>query len=333
MNTNFFQLAQDNSTQLMLHALLFSGSETTQLADQESVRAWQPGRGFLWLHLDVNDESTRPWLDADNEVHEAVYSTFLAEDTRPRTHIIDDGVLLTLRSIYLEPVASLKDVNAIRLWITADRIISYQLRPLPYLEGFINSLKQQPVTGPGEFVVRLTETLIHRLSEAVDGLDEHLSSHEAGHPEEPHELNRSCLASLRRDAIALRRHLAPQHEALRDLYIQDFKWLTDTDKLRLREVADRLMHYLETLEAFRERASVLQAELSNRQSEQLNKRMYVLSIVAAMFLPLGFLTGLLGTNLGGIPGAQSPVGFLAFSLMMVVVLGVQLWFFTRKHWF
>ena len=61
--------------------------------------------------------------------------------------------------------------------------------------------------------------------------------------------------------------------------------------------------------------------------------MYVLSIVAAMFLPLGFLTGLLGTNLGGIPGAQSPVGFLAFTFLMVVIIGLQLWFFTRKHWF
>lgn len=177
----------------MLHALLISGSETTQLTDQDSVRAWQPGRGFLWLHLDVNDESTRQWLDADNEVHEAVYSTLLAGDTRPGSHIIDDGVLLTLRSIYLDPVASLKDVNAIRLWITADRIISYQLRPLPYLADFISSLKQHPVTRPGEFVVRLTETLIHRLSEAIDGLDEHLSSHEAGPTEELHELNRSCL--------------------------------------------------------------------------------------------------------------------------------------------
>jgi zinc transporter len=61
--------------------------------------------------------------------------------------------------------------------------------------------------------------------------------------------------------------------------------------------------------------------------------MYVLSIVAAMFLPLGFLTGLLGINLGGIPGAESPFGFLAFSLLMFLILGLQLWFFTKKRWF
>ena len=68
-------------------------------------------------------------------------------------------------------------------------------------------------------------------------------------------------------------------------------------------------------------------------SEQLNSRMYVLSIVAAMFLPLGFLTGLVGINLGGIPGSESPFGFLVFSLLMIMILALQLWYFSRKHWF
>ena len=68
-------------------------------------------------------------------------------------------------------------------------------------------------------------------------------------------------------------------------------------------------------------------------SEQLNSRMYVLSIVAAMFLPLGFLTGLVGINLGGIPGSESPFGFLVFSLLMIMILALQLWYFSRKNWF
>ena len=60
--------------------------------------------------------------------------------------------------------------------------------------------------------------------------------------------------------------------------------------------------------------------------------MYVLSIVAAMLLPLGFLTGLVGINLGGIPGSESPFGFLVFSLLMIMILALQLWYFSRKHW-
>lgn len=145
--------------------------------------------------------------------------------------------------------------------------------------------------------------------------------------------NSNAILSPSREAITLRRYLAPQHEALRQLSFEEFSWLSELNRAKVREVADRLLHHLDNLEAFRERASVLQAELSNRMSEQLNSRMYVLSIVAAMFLPLGFLTGLVGINLGGIPGSESPFGFLVFSLLMIMILALQLWYFSRKHWF
>ena len=51
---------------------------------------------------------------------------------------------------------------------------------------------------------------------------------------------------------------------------------------------------------------VIQDELSNRLSDRMNRNMYLLSVVAAIFLPLGFLTGLLGVNVAGIPGTDSP---------------------------
>ena len=79
--------------------------------------------------------------------------------------------------------------------------------------------------------------------------------------------------------------------------------------------------------------AVIQEELLSQLSEQLNQRTYVLSVVAAIFLPLGFLTGLLGINVGGIPGAESPYGFVVFTLLLLVIVGIQLWYFIRKRWF
>ena len=71
----------------------------------------------------------------------------------------------------------------------------------------------------------------------------------------------------------------------------------------------------------------------SRLAEQTNKRMYILSVVAAIFLPLSFLTGLLGINVGGIPGAESPLGFpVVIIIMLIIALG--LWFFFRwRRWF
>jgi zinc transporter len=88
--------------------------------------------------------------------------------------------------------------------------------------------------------------------------------------------------------------MAPQREAIARLQSEKISWLADEDRVRLREVYDRLTRYLEDLDAARERAAVTQEELISRLSEQMDNRMYVLSIVAAIFLPLGFLTGLLG---------------------------------------
>lgn len=88
-----------------------------------------------------------------------------------------------------------------------------------------------------------------------------------------------------------------------------------------------------TWKIIRERAAVTQEELQSRLAEQQNIRMYVLSIVAAVFLPLGFLTGLLGINFGGIPGADNPAAFGIFAGLLLVIVVVEISFFRSRKWF
>lgn len=103
--------------------------------------------------------------------------------------------------------------------------------------------------------------------------------------------------------------------------------------MEIRESTDRLARYIEDLDSCRDRAAVVSEELSSRLSEQLNSRMYVLSIVAALFLPLGFLTGLFGINVGGIPLADNPYGFIGISLIMLTIIVLQIIIFRIKKWF
>jgi zinc transporter len=110
------------------------------------------------------------------------------------------------------------------------------------------------------------------------------------------------------------------------------EWLSDRERMRLREIADRTTRYVEDLDAIRDRAIVTQEELTNRLTEQMNKTMYILSIVAGIFLPLGLLTGLLGINLGGIPGADCPFAFTLFCVLLLAVASFQIWLFKRKKW-
>ena len=67
-------------------------------------------------------------------------------------------------------------------------------------------------------------------------------------------------------------------------------------------------------------------------AEQMNSRMYLLTIVAALFLPLGFVSGLLGVNVVGIPGAEHPGAVLAVCFMLLLLVLLQLWLFRRRGW-
>lgn len=143
---------------------------------------------------------------------------------------------------------------------------------------------------------------------------------------------RHDLAYLRKQTITVRRYLAPQREAFNRLTAETLGWIGDLDRLRLREITDRQIRHIEDIDAVRERTAVAQDEMVGRISEQMNERMYVLSLVAAIFLPLGFFTGLMGINVGGMPGVDDTVAFWVVVLMCVGAAGLLLAWFRLRRW-
>ena len=140
------------------------------------------------------------------------------------------------------------------------------------------------------------------------------------------------IAGLRKQAITIRRYLAPQREAFNRIYSEQIGWISELNRLRLREVADRQIRHLEDIDAVRERAAMAQEELLSRLSEQLNARSYVLTVVAAIFLPLGFFTGLMGINVGGMPGLENNHAFWVVVGICVGVTVTLAVLFRFKRW-
>ena len=89
---------------------------------------------------------------------------------------------------------------------------------------------------------------------------------------------------------------------------------------------------IEELDAARDRAAVTQEEVSSRMSELTNTRLYILSIITAIFLPLGFVCSLLGVNVGGVPLQTEGWAFWALVGIFIVGVAIQLWIFRRRGW-
>jgi zinc transporter len=256
----------------------------------------------------------------------------LAEEIRPRSLQIGEGLLVVLRDVNLNPGADPEDMVSIRLWIEPERVISVRIRRLLSVDDLRKAINQN--RGPknaGEFLVELSDRLVFRMANVIDAIDDAVDDlQEKILTVESHQL-RATIAGLRREIITIRRYLAPQRDAIARLVSERVPWMTDTDRMRLREIADRMTRYVEDLDSAREGAAVAQEELLGRLSEQMDKRMYLLSLVAAIFLPLGFITGLLGINVGGIPGAEYHWGFALVSLIIVILVLVQVVVFKIKN--
>jgi len=130
----------------------------------------------------------------------------------------------------------------------------------------------------------------------------------------------------------LRRYLSPQRDVIARLPLEQASWLSKSHKAYLREIADRTLRYAEDLDSARERAAVTQDELNNRLSEQINRTMYVLTVVAAVLLPPSLVTGLFGINVGGMPGTENTWSFAIVAVGLVVLGLVEVILLRRLKW-
>ncbi len=317
----------------LVYGYVLDGSGSGAVVDWDEIKQWKPQQGVLWMHLEYSHPKVRDWLLNESGLDEISAEALLAEETRPRSMLSGRGLLLTLRGINPHPESEIKDMVSVRLWSDGKRIISTRRRILQTAIDVSQDIENG--IGPrtaGEFVESFTDSLVEGMVNGIEDLsDEADDLEEQVLTQESYEL-RPKIAQLRRHAIGLRRYLAPQREAVTRLHNEKIDWLTELDRMRLRENADRMTRFVEDLDLVRERAVVVQEELLSRLSEKMNRTMYVLSIISAIFLPLGFLTGLLGINVGGIPGADYKGSFAIFCVILIAIVAFQVWFFKRKKW-
>lgn len=293
----------------------------------------QDGRS-LWIHLDYEVEDARTWLLTASGISPLICEALLARDPRPRAAAFeDDSLLFIIRGVNLNEGAAPQDMVSVRCYVTATRIVTLRHRQVVAIKELAEEVARGvgPKSAP-DLLITMADRLVARIAAVTDTLDDEVAALEDRVIDETGPHLRAKLADLRRQAISLRRYLAPERDVLSRLRNEPLTWITPSLRDRLRESDDRLTRILEELDAARERAAVTHEELSSRLSEMTNQRLYVLSIVAAVFLPLGLITGIFGVNLGGIPGIDWGHGFAALCAAMTILLGFQLWLFRRLGW-
>jgi len=322
----------DRLSQGLLHAFVLDGKGSAQsisftqlfglqLAEQES----------LWLHWERSHQHTEKWLRENSGLNEFVCDLLLEENTRPRLlRLANQELLLFLRAINLNPHADPEDMISLRIFANGQCIYSLRQRPVQVTDELIKAFEKG--LGPkntSEMLLFFAESLTDRVESVVSQLADTVDQVEArADTDERYIPEPLVMLQARRRAANLRRFLAPQRDVFAAFMRIQETWIFTDDAMYWNELNNRLTLHLEELELTRERIGLILETEHRRRNERMSHTMYMLAIITGFFLPMSFFTGLLGINVGGIPGAEHTHGFL-IACLLLSGLAVGQWLFFR----
>ncbi|MBF7730772.1 zinc transporter ZntB [Pseudomonas sp. N040] len=317
----------------LIEALVLDGhgsARRTTRADLDSLQLGE--QETLWLHLDRSHPQAQRWLRERSGLSAFACDLLLEEGTRPRVVQPDAQQLLVfLRGVNLNPDAEPEDMVSLRIFVEQNRVISLRMRHLRARAELTGELAagKGPATAQG-LVLRLADLmtdkidpLVAELAELVDSEDEQIELNEGYSPDH------TKMVTAKRRSASLRRFLAPQRDIFFELAKDKFAWFVGEQAKDWNELGNSLTRHLEELELIRERVGLVLESEHQRMGQRMNRVMYLFAIVTGFFLPLTFLTGLLGINVAGIPGSDYPHAFKIVCLAMLGIGLLQWWLFRR----
>jgi zinc transporter len=300
----------------------------------EAAARWiaqPPASGFLWLHFNLSQAGTEPWLRAhaqlDDEFFEALHrgsrSTRIERDGHSLLGVVNDVTF----DFSFDP----SDVAT--LWVSVrERVVisgrRQPLRSVDRLRADVNRGERlaTPVAvldhlfrDQADELQRIARTATERLDDIEDAL---LAGKPGRHATE--------LARLRRLTVRLQRLLAPEPAALMRLLGNPPAWVPAHDLEQLRQASEEFAVVLRDISALQERIKLLQDEASARVADENNRSLFILTMVTVLALPINLIAGLLGMNVGGIPLTEHAHGFWVVVLVVALVSGALAWFTVRR---
>ncbi|MXO65067.1 zinc transporter ZntB [Altericroceibacterium endophyticum] len=319
----------------MLFGRVLDGTGGGRAITWEEARKWVPRdpAELLWLHLCRNREGVFEWLEGGLSIPEPTAELLTSDSTRPRAFSEAGALVATLRGINFNPGAEPEDMISMQLWSDGRRVITLRRYPLQSPRDVLAQIdKGDGPVDAGALITQLTEVMIARMNRSIVDMNDHIDQLEdLGTEDDPEDMLKR-IATIRRNCLALKRHMSPQHEALESIAREAPDWFEAHDRREISESIDRLRRYLDDLDISKESALVLQDDIRARSIARSERTNYLLTIVAAIFLPLGFVTGLLGINVGGIPGVQDNDAFWIVVGLCCAILALQLALFRFWKW-
>lgn len=321
-----------------------------EVRDVEECFRFRNQPSVTWINIDgLHQMDVLEKLGSCYGIHPLVLEDILT-DQRPKIEDYDDYIFIVLKMLYYDENKDNKideqdeydlgdtnlDMDQVSMILGPNFIISFKEKEV----DVFNPLRDRLRTAKGKIRRQGADYLAYSMIDSIvdhyflimEKLGDRFEDLEDVVVSDPQPGILPTIYNLKRDMLFLRKSVWPLREAISKMQRTDSPLVSEAIKIYLRDVYDHTIQVIENIETFRDMsASLLETYLSSL-SNKLNEVIKLLTIISTIFIPLTFLAGVYGMNFRFMPELESPWGYPAILILMLLVVAVMLGYFRRKEW-
>ena len=290
-----------------------------------------------WINIDgLGQMQLIEKLGECYELHSVVIEDILNTDQRPKMEDFETYVYIVLKMLFYDEKNKVIDSEQVSILLGSNFVISLQERPgdvfEPIRDRIRNAKGRIRKMGSDYLAYSLIDAIVDNYFLILEKFGENIESLETQLINDPTPHTLKAIHDSKREMIFLRRSVWPLRELINGLLRNETKLVKKSTQIFLRDLYDHTIQVIDTIESLRDMTSGMLDIYLSSVSNRMNEVMKVLTIIATIFIPLTFISGIYGMNFRHMPELEWSWGYFAVLSGMAIIGILMLIYFKRKRW-
>ena len=293
---------------------------------------------ITWVNID-GLSNTRIIEDIGEllDIHPLILEDILSTHQRPKLEEYEDYIYLVVKSIdanvhnYLElQYEQISILLLEKFVITFKKKADDTFKPVQY--RLRNRKDRLRYNGSDYLTYALLDTIVDEYFVIEEHLDEIIDPLEDSLLSDPDQKTLHTIQHLRRELISMKRSISPLRELLSTIQHANTGLVHEKTLRYYGDVYDHVLRVIDSLDSYRERIAVIQDVYLSSISNKMNETIKVLTIFAAIFIPLTFIAGIYGMNFEYMPELKWRWAYPALWVLFIGIGVGSIIYFRKKKW-
>ena len=290
-----------------------------------------------WINIDgIHNIEIIEKLGKRYGLHPLVLEDIVNIGQRPKFEDFDSIVFVVLKMLYMDSKTKEITVEQVSLLLGEHFVISFQEKIGDVFEPIRDRLRNAKgrirKMGADYLLYSLIDIIVDHYFIILEQTGEDIEQIEEKLIKDPSPKMLMFIQHLKRDMIFIRKSIWPMREVIGGMERAESDLIKKSTGIYLRDIYDHTIQIIDTVETFRDMVSGMLDIYLSSISNRMNEVMKVLTIFAAVFIPLTFIAGIYGMNFEFMPELKWKYGyFFVLGFMFSAGTGL-LYYFKRKKW-